>query len=92
MKITIKTKSNPEGQTFTCSGFEYPTKPGEIWFILTDRDGDEIHMFAVEDILYIGIDYDEEPEEEPLPPTDKEVIYHKTGTLKFGLGKPVAFP
>lgn len=91
MKITIKTKSNPGGQTFVCSGFEYPTKPGEIWFILTDKDDDEIHMFAVEDILYVGIDYDEEPEEEP-DPVEKEVVYHKTGTLNLGLGRPVAFP
>lgn len=89
MKVTIKTKSSPEEQTFICSGFEYPTEPGEIWFILTDKDGDEIHMFAVEDILYVGIDYEEGLEEEPLPAADKEVIYHKTGTIKLGLDKPV---
>lgn len=82
MKITIKTKSNPGSQTFVCSDFEYPTEPGEIWFILTDKDDNEIHMFAIEDILYVGIDYDEEPEEEP-DPVEKEVVYHKNWDSEF---------
>lgn len=63
MKITIRTKSHPEEQTFICSGFDYPTTSDELWFILTDKDGDAIHMFATEDILYIGIEYGEEFEE-----------------------------
>ena len=57
MKITIRTKSHPEEQTFICDGFKYPEKSDKIWLILTDKDGDVIYMFAVEDVLYVGINY-----------------------------------
>ena len=57
MKITIRTKSHPEEQTFICDGFRYPEKSDNIWLTLTDKDGDVIYMFAVEDVLYVGINY-----------------------------------
>ncbi len=91
MKVTIKTKSNPTEQTIQCAGFEYPNEVGERWFILTDKDDDEIYIFAADDVLWVSIEYECENTEESIP-ADKEVIYHKTGTLNFGLGKPVAFP
>ena len=80
MKVTIKTKSHPEEQTFICSGFEYPITSDEPWFILKDEDGDPAHMFATEDILYIGVEYSEES----LPE-------NKTEILNLELDRPITF-